>query len=763
LNATQPRDGLNNWGLVSQYITVNRGAPMQLEFGQRDLQLQIFDKHERIGQTGQAVQTINLSFTNMTLPVPALVYGGERRLSNDPTGTNPNSKAPANRGEINHYWDVDSFGRDTYRRSLQAPHWWCFSRMGCLNRWSGTVNPQYNGSNNLYATQPQLRTTYDGIDDQVCLGRLDTEGRFAPKSGNTVVYDNGTRDNASLFPTEATVGYIDERGNPWTGSDVVRTFVPAVGDYRLVAARNVVPRTMWIKHPVWQLAETQNALDQPRRIHSFTTHWATTESGAVLPTTSVLANPKFGGANLVKASHNLVVGAPYADHRIPDLPPGDAWAGTANSFGDFDNGIANARDGAYVNKPDEGNFYAGNFTRNNTTKFYRSGYFFEPWRNSDDWRSGVYMTPNRMVSSPVMFGSLPTGVWNGGNVPSSALQSPGLSTYTEGKPWQTLLFRPYARSHGTLGKAIVPGHPGDYNPRDHNLLDLFFMPVVEPYAISEPLSVAGRLNLNYQIVPFTHITRATGMHALMKGEFMTTIPLNDDVNKAKRYQSESLSTAQQAALWSSTGDRFYDESSAASMRKFWHRPIDVIRTLYQFEKKFQHTATGTNHSASRVQGLFRSASQICEIHLIPDVSKGASSDGEIISGISNISASTTSTQLQSTMDTFWQNHSGTGDNTRERPYSNLYSRITTRGNTFRVHMRAQVLRKARSVAADTFDPTKEAILGEYRGSTLIERYIDATDSSKPIPDYGASTNPLTLAPLDTFYKFRTLENKRFSP
>ncbi len=36
---------------------------------------------------------------------------------------------------------------------------------------------------------------------------------------------------------------------------------------------------------------------------------------------------------------------------------------------------------------------------------------------------------------------------------------------------------------------------------DYLLLDLFSMPVVEPYPISEPLSTAGRINMNYQIVP----------------------------------------------------------------------------------------------------------------------------------------------------------------------------------------------------------------------------------------------------------------------
>ncbi len=36
------------------------------------------------------------------------------------------------------------------------------------------------------------------------------------------------------------------------------------------------------------------------------------------------------------------------------------------------------------------------------------------------------------------------------------------------------------------------------------------MPVVEPYPISEPLSTAGRINMNYQIVPFTYINRDNG-------------------------------------------------------------------------------------------------------------------------------------------------------------------------------------------------------------------------------------------------------------
>ena len=750
-------DGLNNWGLISQFITVKRNTPMVLTFGQRDLVIKIYDAHAKAGNSGQECQSISVSFDGATLPVPALVYSSnERRVNGQPLTD------PANKNEIDHFFYIDSYGRDTYRRSAQAPHWWCFNRMGCLNRMSGTPNLAYRGTANppLYPTTPNFYTSFNSSDDQVCTGRLDTESRFANVSGGVVNFDNGGRVGLSLIPPEANItsgglAIVDINGNPWSGSDVIRTFVPAVGDYRLPAARYNVPSTMWMRHPLWQAVDSMPPLTQPRNIHSFTTHVTTTEAGCVLPTAVMMA--KYPG--LLNKNQQLVAGAPYSDGRIPDLPPDNGWAATANAYGDYDNGIANARDGAYVNKPDEGNFYAGNYTRNNQTKFYRSGYFYEPWHNSDDWRTGVYMTPNRIVASPVMFGSLPTGVWSGGNVSTGAVS--GGVNYSEGKPWQTLLFRPYASSNANYGKGVSPGHPGDNNPRDHYLLDLFFMPVVEPYAISEPLSIAGRVNLNYQIVPFTNITRATGMHAVMKGEFMTAIPLGD-VDNAKTYYSSRIGagSTEGTAAWSSGGDVFWNE---ATHQKYWHRPIDVTKTLYQFDQKFLHSATGTNHALNRYRGLFRSPSQICEIHLIPDVSKGASSGGETLGSISNINANTSGTNLQSVMEQFWQSHPGTGDNTRERPYSNIYARVTTRSNTFRVHMRAQVITKARSTAPDTMDPTKDAVLGEYRGSALIERYIDPTDVANPLPDYGATANPLGEKPLDTFYRFRTLESKRFSP
>jgi hypothetical protein len=200
-------------------------------------------------------------------------------------------------------------------------------------------------------------------------------------------------------------------------------------------------------------------------------------------------------------------------------------------------------------------------------------------------------------------------------------------------------------------------------------------------------------------------------------------------------------------------DQYYDEK--VSPQKYWHRPINVAETLEQFEEKFDNQLTGPSAS-----GLFRSASQICEIHLIPDVTAGTSvASGESLPPLVGLTRTTRPTA----MSAFWKNHRATGDNVRERPYSNLYARLTTRSNTFRVHVRAQVLKKARSSAPNEFDSTRDSVLSEYRGSTLIERFIDPTDVTNPIPDYAASPNPLNLPPLDTFYQFRVLENKRFNP
>ena len=51
------------------------------------------------------------------------------------------------------------------------------------------------------------------------------------------------------------------------------------------------------------------------------------------------------------------------------------------------------------------------------------------------------------------------------------------------------------------------------------------------------------------------------------------------------------------------------------------------------------------------------------------------------------------------------------------------------------------------------------ILSEYRGSYVLNRYIDPGDTAHPLPDFVA--NP-SLS-LDAYYKYRILETRRFMP
>lgn len=78
-----------------------------------------------------------------------------------------------------------------------------------------------------------------------------------------------------------------------------------------------------------------------------------------------------------------------------------------------------------------------------------------------------------------------------------------------------------------------------------------------------------------------------------------------------------------------------------------------------------------------------------------------------------------------------------------------------------MHVRTQVLKKARSTPATTFVPGTDQVLSEYRGSVLLERYIDPNDPNLIIPDYADSG--ITQQPLDSFYRFHALETKRFNP
>ena len=445
--------------------------------------------------------------------------------------------------------------------------------------------------------------------------------------------------------------FINGNPNPGGGFflenyDSVRSFLPLHGDYRLIAGNGNLQSGDFVPHPY--------STDTSRRI-------AVSLSSSD-PTGRMPGSDKRG---------TLIHGVTYPDWVIPDMPyldgnaPPEYWP---DSTGDFDTGVSVAADGPYINKPDEGNMQKRTAT---AIPYFDEAYFATQ-------QGATFFSPNRQIPSPGMFGSLSTGV-------------------KAGIPWRTLLFRPQ------------PDHFGaKVSPKDHLMLDFFWMPVVEPYAISDRFSTAGKINMNYQILPFTYIKRSTGLRALFDSEMISAIP----VASVGTYKPNIRNSA-----W----------SADAAKNPSFRLAINPSETLSQFQDRFDSG------------GIFKSASEICDLHIVPKDFT-----------LSNMKSS------------FWTTYSLTGDNLRERIYTTLYPRLTTKSNTYTVHFRAQSLKKLPTSAEGTWTEGKDAVTGEYRGSTPIERFIDS--NNKDIPDYaGKSSEIPSLDPLDKFYRWRVVENRQFAP
>ncbi len=515
------------------------------------------------------------------------------------------------------------------------------------------------------------------------------DGYYTPLDGGILRYGDVVRSLVLTDPTGAAGGF-----HP--------------GDLRLVSGRRVIPKELFKPHAGY-------FTDQ--RIDHILNHCAAGPHYMLGWSNNVPVDQfQIPTVNAAVVSTQLT-DARYHFAKMPTYPRGIAAGPGAVSLsqhiatGDFDNGVALTQDGAYCNKPDDGN------ARRHTGIGYNDNpidkdisYLSVNW--DDTAPEAALFSPNRQIPSPVMFGSLPTGV-------------------KRGLPWQTLLFRPQ-KSH--------PNH--STTSPDHLWLDLFWMPVVEPYALSEPHSTAGKINLNTQIVPFGYIQRNTGIISLLKSEEMLCVP---DAMAAD-YKN-----------W----DHACPDYDIPRLPTGLRRKIELKETLKQWDVKH------------RVQGkLFRSPGEICDIHLVPDMTNGTGTPvpytGAIAGSVSYPqpkASSTSNSQIDSEMAAFWEAHSPTGDNSRERPYAHIYPRLTTRSNSYRVHIRAQVIRQARSTPPDQIDPTRDSVFSEYRGSTLVERYIDPTEPG--IPDYATiiANNPDSLREqsLDVFYRFRIVNSKRFDP
>jgi len=423
--------------------------------------------------------------------------------------------------------------------------------------------------------------------------------------------------------------------------------------------------------------------------------------------------------------------------------------------GDWDTGPGSQPDGPYINKPDEstsadidGGVYA-------TGNSQYGGEFIPE-------EQGNTLSPNRLISSAVAFGSLPTGIDPDTTATPSKTDTIGTGAQSTGgiRPWQTLLFcpNPASESGNTFTGAAAnttgtPYHPGfgsngtatlapPYTiPPDDAFLDFFTMPIVEPYAISEPFSTAGKVNMNYQIVPFTYLTRDTAVRAVLKSARMMAMPPAD-------------AAGNNAAPWS------YKISGPGGPPDYRYtiNPDEVTGTLAGFQNRFS------------AGDIFRSASEICSLYLIPQyqVNWNAASNGETVSttgpATSVPTTFTSVSAMASAMNTWWKNYTLTGDNVREEPYGYIYPRLTTKSNAYTVHVWTQTLKKAINTPVNQFVDGTDQVTSEYRGSYIVQRYLDPNSDSLITTDGTNPANPETYPnSMVGPYKFRIVNTKRFAP
>ena len=390
-----------------------------------------------------------------------------------------------------------------------------------------------------------------------------------------------------------------------------------------------------------------------------------------------------------------------------------------NRAGDFDTGLGVFADGPFGGKQDEGNVIFKYFHEPTQKWIYPIPY---AGNQAYEAPGDIFFSPNRQMPSPVLFGSL-------------------LSRPAEGRGWETLAFCP-----NTVGER----HPGNViSPKDHLLLDLFTMPFVEPYLISEPLSTAGRVNLNYQIAPFGYIKRSTALRAALASLRVSAI-------------KTSLITSYKSGK--SIGGVTKPLPDQADNIRFEINADETIKAIDGFFGRFK-----TGPAATRINtGFFKSASEICERFLYPMGPGGVKPVYQATAGpYSPVNDASGTTAGEADMLNFWRSGRGlTGDNLREKPYADLYPRVTTKSNTYTVHMRVQTLRQMgvdSSSGGKDFSKWREGkdvIIGEYRGATTIERYIDPSDPR--LVTKVNETDP-TKQSLEDIYRFRVVGTKRFAP
>lgn len=455
---------------------------------------------------------------------------------------------------------------------------------------------------------------------------------------------------SNTYPANGTINPNNRRqlstadyavNNLLNTADAFRSLAPAHGDYRLILAQSII----------------SSSSNDFNRFEPSTDRYSQNVLLTGVPIgmrgTGALSGVGGGPFNidLLKSKLHSSISQYFVSgttlRNYPDLPVTTRGIGGsplstlyAEKYRDWDNGVGSLNDGAYINKADELSQYRP--TSNSTPYFSTPHWISYP----DNWKN----TPNRILPSSGMLGSLSTGIKT--NI-----------------PWKTLLFRPQRF------------HPGGDTPPDHLLMEFFQMPIVEPLGGSYALTTRGKINMNYEIFPFSYIRRTQGIRAVMKAEKIMAIPTLD-------------------------GGIYKPDvgTNVIPISKKYRHFLNLSETdgsLRQFKERFE------------MGRYFKYPSEICEIYLTPESERWTSDDQA---------------------EAYWNNHLLTGDNTRERPYANIYPRLTTRSNKFKIYIRAQSIQSiAIKGEDDQWNEETGKILGDYRGSIIVER--DFYKNFNKHPDY----------------------------
>ncbi len=216
------------------------------------------------------------------------------------------------------------------------------------------------------------------------------------------------------------------------------------------------------------------------------------------------------------------------------------------------------------------------------------------------------------------------------------------------------------------------------------------MPVVEPYAISTCMATRGKINLNDQIAPFTYIHRSTALRALLDSLRIPAI----SAALAGTYKTSGLGNA---SIWNAVDE---DATVAQIESRFANAGADA---LPQRKRNLRRASRAETHAAARYFQRRRRAGRAPRYF-----------------GTRSTSPTKTARSPATTCASC--------------PTTQLEGRLTTRSNSYTVHVRVQILKKI------TTDPQQniwkegtDVVLGEWRGAYEIERYLDPPPPALPSP------------------------------